>query len=339
MLVLLQEFDARSPGVARAFPCVRGLGGLSPRALHASDRARGHIEQTDPAVADQPRGTRVAVLWRRGASCGGLRPRRALPRRVARGRRGGHSVSTDKPDRGEVVVFEAGDGSLRLDVRLKNETVWLSRRHIAELLDTSTDNVGLHLKNIYAEGELDEAATAEEASVVQVEGRRRVTRRVRLYSLDAILSVGYRVNSKRGTQFRIWATSVLREHLVRGYTIHRQRFERNARELEAALELVRKTAGSAALSNDQRRGLVDVIARYTQTFLLLQRYDERLLSEPKGAAGGVLPKVTAARSAIAKLKRDLVARGQATDLFGREREQGLASLLGNLDQSVFGKPA
>ncbi len=248
-------------------------------------------------------------------------------------------MSTGKLDRGEVVVFEAGDGALRLDVRLKNETVWLSQRHIAELLGTSTDNIGLHLKNIYAEGELDEAPTTEESSVVQVEGRRRVTRRVRLYNLDAILSVGYRVNSKRGTQFRVWATSVLREHLVRGYTIHRQRFERNARELEAALELVRRTAGSAALSNDQGRGLVDVIARYTQTFLLLQRYDEGLLSEPKGAAGGALPKVTAARSAITKLKRDLVARGQATDLFGREREQGLASLLGNLDQSVFGKPA
>jgi prophage antirepressor-like protein len=217
-------------------------------------------------------------------------------------------VSTGKLDRGEVVVFEAGDGALRLDVRLKNETVWLSQRHIAELLGTSTDNIGLHLKNIYAEGELDEAATTEESSVVQVEGRRRVTRRVRLYNLDGILSVGYRVNSKRGTQFRTWATSVLREHLVRGYSIHRHRFERNARELEAALELVRRTAGSATLSNDQGRGLVDVIARYTQTFLLLQRHDEGLLSEPKGAAGGVLPKFTAARSAITKLKRDLVAR-------------------------------
>lgn len=96
-------------------------------------------------------------------------------------------MSTDKQDRGEVVVFEARDGSLRLDVRLKNETVWLSQRHIAELLGTSTDNVGLHLKNIYAEGELDEAATAEESSVVQVEGRRRVTRRVRQQICSAAL--------------------------------------------------------------------------------------------------------------------------------------------------------
>lgn len=248
-------------------------------------------------------------------------------------------MSTDKPDRGEVVVFEAGDGRIRLDVRLEAESVWLSQQQMAELFGRERSVVTKHIRNAFAEGELDPEATSAKFAQVRIEGGRGVSREVDHYNLDVIISVGYRVKSKRGTQFRIWATSVLREHLVRGYTIHRQRFERNARELEAALELVRKTAGSAALSNDQGRGLVDVIARYTQTFLLLQRYDEGLLSEPKGAAGGVLPQVTAARSAIIKLKRDLVARGQATDLFGREREQGLASLLGNLDQSVFGKPA
>jgi prophage maintenance system killer protein len=126
---------------------------------------------------------------------------------------------------------------------------------------------------------------------------------------------------------------------VRGYTISRQRFERNARELEPALALVRKAAGTDALSTDQGRGLVDVIARYTQTFLLLQRYDEGLLVEPKGIAGGVLPAVGEARSAIARLKHDLLARGEATELFGREREEGLAALLGNLDQTAFGEPA
>ena len=159
------------------------------------------------------------------------------------------------------------------------------------------------------------------------------------YNLDAIISVGYRVNSRRGVRFRQWATSVLRDHLVRGYTLNRQRFEQNARELEAALELVRTAASVEALSTDQGRGLVDVIARYTQTFLLLQRYDEGLLVDPKGVAGGVLPQLSEARSAIARLKRDLRARGEASDLFGREREDALAALLGNLDQSVFGEPA
>jgi len=245
-----------------------------------------------------------------------------------------------KNDRnGDLVVFEAKDGTIRLDVRLEAESVWLSLNQIAQLFDRDKSVISRHLANVFRSGELKREATVAKSATVQTEGGRHVERAVEYFNLDAILSVGYRVNSKRGTQFRIWATGVLREHLLRGYTIHRERFERNARELEAALALVRRTVGSAAVSSDQGRGLVDVIARYTQTFLLLQRYDEGLLDEPKGSAGGLLPKVTAARAAISKLKRDLVARGQATDLFGREREQGLASLLGNLEQSVFGRPA
>jgi len=94
-------------------------------------------------------------------------------------------VTSDEPNRGEVVVYEAPDGSVRLDVRLEHDSVWLTQRHLAELLDTSTDNVGLHLKNIYGEGELEEAATTEESSVVQREGRRNVRRKVRIYNLDA----------------------------------------------------------------------------------------------------------------------------------------------------------
>lgn len=248
------------------------------------------------------------------------------------------SGRTDTPS-GEVLVYEAPDGGVRVEVKLDRDTVWLTQRQMADVFDSSTDNVGLHLKNIFADSELEEAATTEDFSVVQSEGKRRVRRQVKHYNLDAIISVGYRVNSRRGVRFRQWATRTLREHLVRGYTLNQQRFEHNARELEAALALVRKAAAGDALSTDQGRGLVDVIARYTQTFLLLQRYDEGLLIEPRGMAGGVLPSVAEARAAIVRLKLELLTRGEATDLFGREREEGLAALLGNLDQSVFGEPA
>lgn len=209
---------------------------------------------------------------------------------------------------GEVVVYEDPVGEVRVDVRLERETVWLSQRQMADLFDTSTDNVGLHLKNVFAEGELVEAVTTEDYSVVQIEGRRKVRRKVKHYNLDAVLSVGYRVSTKRGTQFRIWATNTLRDHLVRGYTVNRQRFEKNAAELEAALALVRKAAAGEALTTDQGRGLVDVIARYTQTFLLLQRYDEGLLVDPKGSPGGELLAVDEARAAVARLKADLMSR-------------------------------
>lgn len=151
--------------------------------------------------------------------------------------------------------------------------------------------------------------------------------------------MGYRVNSSRATRFRQWATRILREHLTQGWTLNRQRFEENAQELEAALTLVRKAAQSPALDTDSGRGLVDIVSRYAQTFLLLQRYDEGLLTDPQAQAGGTLPSLEEARAGLDSLKGELMARGEATELFARDRGDGLASLLGNLDQSVFGEPA
>jgi len=208
-----------------------------------------------------------------------------------------------------------------------------------EAFETTPENVLMHLKNIFAEGELDEPATAKDFLVVQPEGRRQVRRSLKHYNLDAIISVGYRVNSRRGVRFRQWATGVLREHLTQGFSLDRERFARNAAELETALQLVKKAAAGEALTTDQGRGLVEVIARYTQTFLWLQRYDEGLLTTPPGSPGGVLPTPEEARAAIARLKADLMARGEASDLFGRERGDAFAALLGNLEQTVFGEPA
>ena len=237
----------------------------------------------------------------------------------------------------QLVIFDFANGQVQ--VRLEGETVWLSQAQMAELFGTSSDNISLHLKNIYKEQELQEAATTEDFSVVRQEGKRQVQRQVRHYNLDAIISVGYRISSAQATRFRQWATSVLRQHLTQGFTLNRQRFEQNAAELEATLALVRKAAAGEALTTAQGRGLVDVIARYTQTFLWLQRYDEGLLSTPAGSAGGELPTLDEARAAIATLKAELIAKGEATELFGRERSDGFAALLGNLEQTIFGESA
>ena len=225
------------------------------------------------------------------------------------------------------------DGGARVDVRLERETVWLRQDQMGQLFGRERSVITKHIRNVFAEGELDEKSNVQNLHIAGSD------KPVRFYNLEVIISVGYRVKSLAGTRFRQWATNTLRDDLVRGYTINQQRFEHNARELEAALALVRKAAAGEALSTDQGRGLVDVIARYTQTFLLLQRYDEGLLIEPQGITGGVLSQASEARAAIARFKRDLMARGEATDLFGREREEGLAALLGNVDQSVFGEPA
>jgi len=124
-----------------------------------------------------------------------------------------------EPVENQIVVYQPNE-TVRLDVRLENETVWLTQSQMATLFGCSTDNVGLHLKNIYSCGELDKEATTEESSVVQIEGRRKVSRKVCLYNLDAIISVGYRVNSILGVKFRQWATRVLKEYLLRGYSVN-----------------------------------------------------------------------------------------------------------------------
>ncbi len=240
---------------------------------------------------------------------------------------------------GEVILYEAPDGEVHLEVRLDRDSVWLSQEQMAALFDVQKAAVSKHLKNIFASGELERAATVSKMETVQHEGARRVSRQIEHFNLDAVISVGYRVNSARATRFRQWATRVLREHLTQGYTLNRQRFEQNARELEAALALVRKAAAGEALTTDQGRGLVDVVTRYAQTFLLLQRYDEGLLAEPQVVAGGRLPTLDEARTALAGLKTDLVSRDEATALFAQERGDAFAALHGNLDQTVFGEPA
>ena len=234
----------------------------------------------------------------------------------------------------ELAFFETDDGSI--EVRVEQETVWLSQDQMARIFERERSVITKHLRNVFRDGELAEEAVCANFAHTAADGK---TYQTKFFNLDAILSVGYRVNSKRGIHFRQWATRILKEHLTRGYTLDRQRLEHNARELEAALLLVRRTLSNAELAHDAGSGLAEIVVRYTQTFLWLQRYDEGLLTDPRGHPGGALPAVGEARAGIATLKADLVAKGQASALFGNERDDGLAALLGNLDQTVFGEPA
>jgi len=232
----------------------------------------------------------------------------------------------------EIIIYKPADGG-QVTVRLEGESLWLTQEQIADLFKRERSVITKHLRNIFRDGELAEESNVQNLHIAGSD------KPVKFYNLDAIISVGYRVNSKRGTQFRQWATGVLREHLIQGWTLHCARFEHNATELEAALALIRKAARSPDLIAETGRGLVEIVSRYTQTFLLLQRYDEGLLTEPTGTAGGTMPSLDEVRCSIAGLKVDLMSRGEASDLFGLERGDGLAAILGNLDQSVFGESA
>ncbi|WP_238945216.1 virulence protein RhuM/Fic/DOC family protein [Allofranklinella schreckenbergeri] len=231
----------------------------------------------------------------------------------------------------EVIIYQGEQA--RVEVRLAKESVWLTQEQIGQLFQRERSVITKHIRNVFAEGELEEKSNVQNLHIAGSD------KPVKFYNLDVIISVGYRVKSVQGTRFRQWATQVLRQHLTQGYSLDRERFEKNVAELEAALLLVRKAAAGQALTADLGRGLVDVIARYTHTFLWLQRYDEGLLTAPEGSPGGVLPTLAEAQAAIARLKADLMARGEASELFGRARGDAFAALLGNLDQSVFGEAA
>ena len=234
----------------------------------------------------------------------------------------------------ELVIYRSDAGTV--EVRLEGDTVWLRQEQLSQLFGRDRTVIGRHVRNLFAEGELDPKSVRANFAHTADDGK---TYRVEHYNLDVIISVGYRVKSPEGVRFRQWATRVLSEHLTRGYTLDRQRFEANARELEAALTLIRQAARSPELMLDASRGLIDLATRYAQTFLLLQRYDEGLLNEPPTRAGGCLPTLAEARGALTGLKAELIARGEASELFALERGDGLAALLGNLEQSVFGEPA
>lgn len=215
----------------------------------------------------------------------------------------------------QIEIYQTSDGQTQINVQIDAETVWLNRLQLAELFDRDVKTIGKHTTNIFKEGELDKPSVIANFATTAADGK---TYQVEHYNLDVIISVGYRVKSQRGTQFRVWATQRLREHLVQGYTLNRQRFDQNAAELEQALALIKKAAQSPELDTNAGRRLVEIVSRYTQTFLWLQRYDEGLLEEPNGETGGILPTPEIAMQALGELKQQLMQRNEATDMFARE---------------------
>ena len=167
-----------------------------------------------------------------------------------------------------LILYTTDDGKSQIQLRAKDQTVWLSQREMAELFDVSTDNVGLHLKNIYEDGELSREATAEESSVVQTEGTRQVQRPVTLYNLDAILAVGYRVRSPRGVQFRRWASTVLKEYLVKGFVLDDERLKNpdgRPDYFDEMLARIRDIRGSEKRFYQKVRDLFALAADYDKT--------------------------------------------------------------------------
>jgi hypothetical protein len=236
----------------------------------------------------------------------------------------------------DLAVF-TDDGGFALDVRVEANSVWLTQKQMATLFNTTLANVNLHLLNIFKEAELAEEATIKEYLIVQNEGGRLVQRPVLHYSLDAILSVGYRINSRRGTQFRIWANTVLRDHLLKGYTLNAARLEqRGVTELQSAITLLGDTLASHSLVTDEGRAILDIVRGYARSWNLLLAYDDGTLPQPAAHKQPKTISTTEARAAISTLKRNLLDKGEATDLFAQERGEQFDAIITGLAQEVFG---
>ncbi|MHB8249314.1 MAG: RhuM family protein [Acidithiobacillus sp.] len=234
---------------------------------------------------------------------------------------------------GEVALFEAPDGQIRLDVRLERETAWLTQAQMAELFGRERSVITKHIANVFREGELDEESNVQNLHIASSD------KPVRFFSLDVIISVGYRVKSRRGTQFRIWATRTLRDHLIQGYTLNERRLrEKGLTEMEQAMRLLARTLSAHALVNEQGRAVLDVITHYARSWRLLLEYDEnRLPDAPIHPACPVaVLSVDNARRAAAGLKQSLLAKGEATALFGQERGGALDGILAAIEQSFGG---
>lgn len=232
--------------------------------------------------------------------------------------------------RGEIVFYQAPDGGIELEVRLKQETIWLNLNQLSVLLDRDKSVISRHLRNIFKEGELERDTTVAKFATVQSEGRRQVERDIEYFNLDAVISVGYRVNSKRGTQFRIWATRVLRDHIFQGYTVNQNRLN----DLNQTVKLIADTAKRRDLSGDEAKALLAVVGDYSRALELLDDYDHQRLQTPQTQGSVTHPlEYDEALRIVAQLR----TRFQESSVFGVEKDMGLHSALGAVMQTFGGQ--
>jgi prophage maintenance system killer protein len=186
--------------------------------------------------------------------------------------------------KGEVVIYKSSVGEAELEVNLKDETVWLSLDQMADLFSKVKSTISYHISSIYREKELKKSSTVRKFRTVQMEGKRKITRDLEYYNLDIIISVGYRVKSKRGTQFRIWANKVLKEYLVKGYALNEKRLKEQTgkvKELEKSLEAFKRIADNYQLQHPEFTGIVRVISDYAYALDILDQYDHKKLKVGK----------------------------------------------------------
>ena len=235
----------------------------------------------------------------------------------------------------QIIIYQTEDGQTQVDVRLENETVWLTQAQMAELFEKTPQNITMHIGNAYKEGELEKESTCKEYLQVQQEGKRKVSRMVKYYDLDVIISVGYRVKSKRGTAFRIWARKVLREYLVKGYAVNERMRKEQIGELRQLVGMLGRTIQSQPLlSNDETNALFEVVTDYTYALDTLDNYDyERLTINKTTKEEPFHATYENAMEAINGLREKF----GGSVLFGNEKDDSFKSSIGQIYQTFDGE--
>ncbi|MDG1517182.1 MAG: virulence protein RhuM/Fic/DOC family protein [Flavobacteriales bacterium] len=237
----------------------------------------------------------------------------------------------------EIVVFNSSQSDSEFQIILDgdNETVWITEKQIIELFGKARRTIGEHINNLYEEGELDKSSTWREFRQVQKEGQREVTRNVPQYNLDVIISVGYRVKSKTGIEFRKWATKKLKEHLIKGYTLNQNIQLHQIKELQTQLlNTQEKLFESQTQLTD---GLLNIISSYSKSFELLNQFDtDELSTSDLQKDINYIINYADVNKAIGKLKTTLIKKEEASQLFGSEKDDSFRGILGSISQTVFG---
>ena len=234
----------------------------------------------------------------------------------------------------QIEIYQTADKQTQVEVRFEENTVWLTQQQMSALFKQTKQNISLHINNCYREKELSKMSTVKDSLTVQKEGKRLISRKIEYYSLDVIISVGYRVKSKRGTQFRQWATQRLKDHLVKGYTINQKRLE----QLQQTIQLIEKGGQTESLSVSEAKGLLEIISNYTQSFVLLNQFDSNSLQSNKLNENITYEiQYSEALTAMAELKKQLIKKKEASELFGNQKDDSFAGILGNVVQSFGGE--
>lgn len=230
----------------------------------------------------------------------------------------------------QIEIYTSADGQAQLRVALDNDTVWLSLEQMVALFGRDKSVISRHLSKLFAEGELERKAVVAKFATTAADGK---TYQVDYYNLDVVISVGYRVKSRRGVQFRQWATQTLKQHLVQGYTLNQTRLQERGIEFEQVISLLSQTLANQSLINPTGVAVLAVIHDYARSWSLLQAYDEQSLGETSTQQRGMVAlDLNMALQAIGDLKQELIGKGEATALFGQLRSDGLASAIATIEQ-------